>query len=279
MLASYRQTSFDLPQKNQGGNMAKKIIVLIKQVPDTETRFKVAADGKTVDITGTKWVVNPYDEFAIEEALKIKTTFPEAQTVALSVGPKSRTVEALRTALAMGIEEAVAIDSSVENLNHNQIAQALARGIEKEGDAFLILAGKLAIDDNAAAVPLMTAEALNWNHVSIATQAQWGSDEAHITRELEGGVVEKIKLNYPAVVSCNKGLNTPRYPSLPGIMKAKKKTIKEWSLADLQVEPLSLTPQNLKLPAERAQARILSGDLNQQIDELVKLLREDAKVL
>lgn len=257
--------------------MAKKIFVCIKQVPDTETRFKITSDSSQFDQTQVKWIINPYDEFAIEESLKLKSILTDAQVIAVTLGPKARASEALRTALAMGVDDAIVIDS--DNTSHQTIAQALSLLIQKEQDGLIVLAGKLAVDDNAAAVPQMLAEALDWNHLTVATKADWSTDSATVWREIEGGNQEKVKVQYPLVMSCNKGLNTPRYPSLPGIMKAKKKVIREINLNELNVDSPTPRPIELTFPAERPQTRILSGDIEQQVNELVKLLREDAKVL
>lgn len=257
--------------------MPKKIFVCVKQVPDTETRFKLSPDSTQFDLTQVKWIINPYDEFAIEESLKLKTTLTDSQVVAVTVGPKSRAVEGLRTALAMGADEAIVIDSDCTH--HNTIAKALAALIQKEQDGVVALAGKLAVDDNASAVPQMLAESLDWNHLTVATKTEWEQQSLTVWREIEGGNQEKVKIQFPLVMSCNKGLNTPRYPSLPGIMKAKKKTIKEISFSDLGLEMTSPRSTLLSLPPERPETKILSGDTQQQVTELVKLLREDAKVL
>lgn len=257
--------------------MAKKIFVCIKQVPDTETRFKLSSDASQFDPSQVKWVINPYDEFAIEESLKLKSLIADSQVIVVTVGPKSRAPEALRTALAMGVDDAIVIDTDCTH--HNTIAQALALLIQKEQDGVIVLAGKLAVDDNASAVPQMIAEALAWNHLTVATKAEWDAESVTAWREVEGGNQEKVKIQYPLVVSCNKGLNTPRYPSLPGIMKAKKKVIREVTLSDLGCEVKPSRQTLLTFPADRPQTKILSGDTQQQVNELVKLLREDAKVL
>jgi len=259
--------------------MAKKIFVCVKQVPDTETRFKLNPDSKSYDHSTIKWIINPYDEYAIEEAIKVKATVPESQIIAVSVGPKKRTVEALRTAIAMGADEAIAIDCEIENIDHVSVAQAIAEVIKQEGEIHLILAGKLAIDDNASVVPQMIAAALNLNHVTIATQTNWTVTHGTIMRELEGNTKQSVEVALPSVVSCNKGLNTPRYPSLPGIMKAKKKVIKEIDINSLGFQISCLALEQLSLPPERPQTRILEGDLDTQVSELVRILREDAKVL
>jgi electron transfer flavoprotein beta subunit len=259
--------------------MAKKIFVCVKQVPDTETRFKLNSDSKSYDNSSIKWIINPYDEYAIEEAIKVKASVADAQVIAISVGPKKRTVEALRTALAMGVDDAIAIDCSDESLDYYSVANAIAEVIKNEGELHLILAGQLAIDDNAGIVPQMIAAALNIHHVTLATQANWTATHGTIMRELEGNTKQLVEVVLPAVVSCNKGLNTPRYPSLPGIMKAKKKIIKEIDINSLGFGISSVSLEQLSLPPERPQPRILEGDLDTQVSQLVKMLREDAKVL
>ncbi len=259
--------------------MSKKIFVCVKQVPDTETRFKIDAEGRSFDTTGVKWIVNPYDEFAIEEALKIKSQYSDYQTFVISAGPKARVTEALRTALAMGIDEAIVIDTQDKAWSHATIAKALAKVIESEGGSNIVLTGKLAIDDNAGIIPLLLAQTLGVTPVTLVTEAQWSSDHLVATRELEGGVREKEQVRYPLLASCNKGLNTPRYPSLPGIMKAKKKTIKEYDITQLGVELKESPVTQLMPPPERPQAKILSGTIDEQVKELVSLLKNEAKVL
>ena len=214
-----------------------KLFVCIKQVPDTETKIKINAPKNGIDPTGIKWVMNPYDEFAVEEALKFKQANPSANVTVVSVGPKQRVVDVLRTALAMGADDAIAIDAP-ENIDCNSTAKALAAAITQEGGPHLIFTGKLAIDDNAASVSQMLAEYLKIPHATVVTKFEHQGDKAIVEREIEGGSRELIQMYLPAVIGANKGLNMPRYASLPGIMKAKKKTIKE---LDMHWQPL---PEN-----------------------------------
>ena len=254
-----------------------KIFILLKQVPDTETKIKLKPDGSGIDEAGIKWVVNPYDEFAIEEAIKTKEANPSAQIYAVSFGPKRRTADALRTALAMGADEAIAIDAE-ETADVWATAEALAKAIQKEGPADLIFSGKLAIDDNMSSVSQMVAELLDVPHATVVGKFKLNGARAEAERETEGGSREILDLALPCVVACNKGLNTPRYASLPGIMKAKKKPLKELSLADLGVSSAPrIRYKNFQLPQDRPSVKILSGDT--AAAQLAQLLREEAKVI
>ncbi|MFN3455224.1 MAG: electron transfer flavoprotein subunit beta/FixA family protein [Pseudobdellovibrio sp.] len=257
-----------------------KIFVCIKQVPDTETKIKVAADQNGIDTTGIKWVLNPYDEFAVEEAVKFKEKNPTAQVWAITVGPKARVVDSLRTALAMGADEAIAINAD-DKIDALSTAKALASAIKAEGGAHLIFTGKLAIDNNQSSVPQMLAEFLDMPHTSVVSKFEATPESVTVERDVEGGAKEVVQMMAPALVAANKGLNMPRYASLPGIMKAKKKVIKDLDAATLGV---ATTDQKVKyvqfsLPAEKPPVKMLSGDTTAQATELIKLLRDEAKVL
>ncbi|PWU19609.1 MAG: electron transfer flavoprotein subunit beta [Bdellovibrio sp.] len=256
-----------------------KIFVCVKQVPDTETKVRIAADGLSIDNTAIKWVMNPYDEFAVEEAIKIRDLNAGSQTIVIGLGPKKRVPDSLRTALAMGCDEAILIDAP-ENLDSLATARCLAKVIGQEGGADLILNGKLAIDDNASAVSQMIAEFLNCAHATVVSKISPSPEGFEIERDSEGGTKEIVMVKKPAVLGANKGLNIPRYASLPGIMKAKKKVIKEIDSASLGVD---LSPRtkiaSLELPPEKPPVRLISGDVAAQVQELVRSLRDEAKVL
>lgn len=254
------------------------IIVCVKQVPDTETKIQTAGD--TISTQGIKWVMNPYDEFAVEEALKFKAQNPSALVTAISLGPKARVSETLRTALAMGADEAIVIDAP-ESCDSHAAALALANAIKTVGEVTLVYTGKLAIDDNGSAVTQMIAEYLNLPHAVGVSRAEYSPTTVVVEKEVDGGAREVLELKLPAVVGANKGLNTPRYASLPGIMKAKKKTIKELSLESVGVtaQNIKVKTTNFELPPERPPVKILNGDNNSQAAQLAKLLREEAKVL
>lgn len=256
-----------------------KIFVCLKQVPDTETRIQVRADKSGIEETGVKWVMNPYDEYAVEEALKLKEAKGAGTVTAITVGPKARVTEALRTAMAMGADDAIVIDSA-EPLDSYWTAKALAGAIQKEGAFDVIFAGKLAIDDNAASVPQILAEMLNVPHVGVVSKLT-GAGPFTLEREIEGGAREVFSVEGPCVIAANKGLNTPRYASLPGIMKAKKKPLKELSLADAGVASAELKTRlkDFQLPPEKPAVKMLTGDASAQAKKLVRLIMEEAKVL
>lgn len=256
-----------------------KIFVCVKQVPDTETKVKLSPDGSSLDTNGVKWVMNPYDEYAVEESIKLRDANPGAQIFVVTVGPKKRAGEVLRTALAMGADEGIVVDAP-ENADSFVVAHCLAAAIKAEGGAQIVLAGKLAIDDNASAVPQMLAEILDLPHTSVVSKLTNSADSLLAERDIEGGAKEIVQLTKPALISANKGLNTPRYASLPGIMKAKKKVLKELDLAGLGVSATNKTKTlSIELPAEKPPAKILAGDSSTQAAQLVQLLRNEAKVI
>lgn len=256
-----------------------KIFVCIKQVPDTETKIKITPDQNGIDTAGVKWVLNPYDEYAVEEAVKLRDANAGSQVWVLSAGPKARVVESLRTALAMGADEAIVINA--ENLDNYSTAKALAEVIKAEGGAKVIFSGKLAIDDNASSVSQMMAEFLNVPHTTVVSKFSFNGENVVVERDVEGGAKEVVQMMTPAVVAANKGLNMPRYASLPGIMKAKKKVIKEVEFASLNIPAtdIKLKYTGFTMPADKPPVKMLTGDSSAQASQLVSLLRDEAKVL
>ncbi|MCB0361925.1 MAG: electron transfer flavoprotein subunit beta/FixA family protein [Bdellovibrionales bacterium] len=261
-----------------------KIYVCVKQVPDTETKIRLNSDDSGIDDNSVKWILNPYDENGIEEALKIKEARPGSTVSIISLGPKKRVIEAIRTGLAMGADEGIVIDAP-SNLDGDLTAKALAAAIKGEGAFDILFTGKLAIDDNNSYVGQALAEFLAIPHASVVSklevEGEGSSLIARVEREVEGGAREQIELLGPCLIAANKGLNTPRYASLPGIMKAKKKPLKELALSELGIE---LDQQKtfysaFQLPPEKAPTKILQGDLKSQVKELVGLLKQDSKVL
>jgi len=264
-----------------------KIVVLVKSVPDTESKIKIAADGVSIDPAGIKFVLNPYDEFAVEEALRIRERLKDDTTVvAIAMGP-DRAVDVLRTALAMGADDAVHVsDSAFEGGDAQANARVLAEAVRLVG-ADLILGGKQGIDDDLAFTCAAVAEHLGIPQALIVTELTLSSDKTHATaRRRVEGADELVEMTLPAVVTCEKGLNEPRYASLPGIMKAKKKEIRKVGLADL---PLKAEQVGVKGSAskmvkyhslpERPPVKMIGGDAATQARELVRLLREEAKVI
>lgn len=261
------------------------VIVCMKQVPDTETLIRVKPDGSGIVTEDIKYVMNPYCEFAVEEALRIREKFG-GQSVLITMGPP-RAVEALRTGLAMGADRAIHLnDPAFEGADGFTTAKALAEVIRKESYD-LILCGKQAVDDDMAQVGQSLAELLNLPHVTLITKLEIFPDQkkARATREIEGGR-EVVEVTLPAVFTCQKGLNEPRYASLPGIMKAKKKEIKPINLAALGLPADQVGSAGAKIkirkyspPPSRAAGKMISGEVAEAARQLVKLLREEAKVV
>lgn len=250
-----------------------KTAVLVKQVPDTETKIVINGDKNGIDDANVKFIVSPYDEFAIEEAIKLG-----GETTVISMGPE-RCVEGIRTALAMGIQKAIHIDTGDQWFDPMQTATALAKVVKEEGFE-LILCGKQAIDNDLSQVPQMVAELIDAPQVMVVEALEADDSKAKITRRVSGGAKEVYESGYPLVLGCEKGLNTPRYASLPGIMKAKSKPVDKKAAADL-LDGATATIQfsNFELPPERGDCKIIEGEPAEQAAQLVKLLREEAKVI
>ena len=246
-------------------------IVCIKRVPDSETRVRIAADGKSIDRSGVKFDMNEYDKYAIEEAIRRREEAGQGTVTVLTVGPDDAK-ETLRQALAMGADEAVLLraDTSLDGL---PVAIALADEIRgREFD--LLLFGKQAIDDDGMQVPAMVAELLGLPAATVVVSLEIDGRRAKARREVEGGH-EVLEFDLPGVVAAQKGLNEPRYPSLKGIMAAKKKPLeeKDVSLTDGGLELIELSG-----PPERPEPQIL-GEGTEPVAELVRRLREEVKVL
>ena len=255
------------------------IFVCVKQVPDTETKIQIKDDKSGISQDSIKWVINPYDEFAIEEAIKLKQTLGAEKVFALCLGPQKRVQDSLRVALAMGCDEGLVIDCE-EHLDSLATAKAIKACIEKVGDFGLVLTGKGAIDENSQAMTQQLAALLDVPHAQSVSDVKAEGTTLTVQREVESGSKEVYKITGPCVLGATKGLNTPRYPSLPGIMKAKKKPIQIFSIADLGAATDSYTSFiDYIPPAEKPQTKILDGDVNTQVLELVDLLKNEAKVL
>jgi electron transfer flavoprotein beta subunit len=258
-----------------------KILVLIKQVPDTATQVKVGGDSRAIDTTGITWIVSPYDEFAVEEALRIKEKRGQAEVIAVTLGPE-RAKEALRSCLAMGVDRAIHVnDPAFEGADSLVAARALAAVVKLEAPQ-LVLTGRQAIDDDIGAVGAQVAEILGWPCLSWIMEEAITEDGAKVRagRQVEGGL-ELFELPLPCVLTAQKGLNEPRYPTLKGIMGAKKKEIKDLKAGDLGGDAPAPGLQIVKLEAlpPRPPGRILTGDAKDMARELVRALREDAKAI
>jgi electron transfer flavoprotein beta subunit len=258
-----------------------KILVMVKQVPDTATQVKIGSDGKQIDTTGITWIVSPYDEFAVEEALRIKEKRGQGEVVAVSLGP-DRAKEALRSTLAMGCDRAIHVnDPALAAADTLTAARALAAVVKQEAPQ-LVLCGRQAIDDDMGAVGVQLAEVLGWPCASWIMEEVVDADakSVRVGRQVEGGL-EVFELPLPAVLSAQKGMNEPRYPTLKGIMGAKRKEIKDVKASELGLgdtaPQLALTALEALPP--RPPGRIIQGEVKDAVKELVRALREDAKVI
>jgi electron transfer flavoprotein beta subunit len=265
--------------------MKVNIVVLVKQVPDTETKIKIGADGKSIDTSDVKWIMNPYDEYAVEAALRLQESLGASVTI-LSMGPE-RTVESIRTALAMGADTGVLVDDPAaegsDALGKAKVLAAALRGLEFD----LVLCGHRAVDDDENQVGIMVAEFMELPHLGLAISVEVADGKVKIERPVEGAKVT-LEATLPALVTFGgaHAVWNPRYASLPGIMKAKKKPLETKTVADLglsadevgaQAARVSVTA--MEMPQERQAGRLLEGDTAEKAKELVRLLHEEAKVI
>lgn len=247
-----------------------KIAVCVNHVPDTATKIKVGPDGKKIDTNGVTFIVNPYDEYAIEEGLKLKEK-TSGTVYVIGLGGEAHK-ESLKKALAMGADEGILLKTD-QDFDSVTVARLLADEIKSLG-CEVVFTGKQSIDfDNSAAGQLIS-EFLGFNCVSNVVALTIDNNAIQAEREVEGGR-EVVKTSMPAVITAQKGINEPRYASLKGIMAAKKKVITEKAVSNSTPKSTSL---GLRLPAPKNPGRILGSDAA-AIKELVKLLREEAKVI
>jgi electron transfer flavoprotein beta subunit len=255
------------------------IVVCVKHVPDTEAQVRIRADARGIEESGLNFVLNYYDEHGVEEALRIKERL--GGTVTLVTAGPARAVEGLRAGLAMGADAALHVqDPALASLDHIGTARVLAAAI-KSVPCDLVLCGKLSTDDNAGIVGPALAEFLGLPQATAVTKLDLGDGRATAHREVEGAV-EVLEVTLPAVITVERGINEARYPSLPGIMRAKRTAVTTRTLADLgistppaaHVELLGLTP-----PPKRQAGRRLEGEPAAVVHDLVRALREEAKVL
>ncbi len=255
-------------------------VVCIAYVPDTETKIKIGADGKSIDEADVKWIVSPYDEYALEEALKTKEAKGGTVTV-VTYGP-ARADAGLRECLARGADEAIRIASEgTGEIDSLGVAQILA-GAVKALPHDIVWMGNKGVGTDAQLLVPMVAELLDLPHVSPVMKLEWGDGKITAKREIEGAT-EVVEAPLPVVLGAQKGLNEPRYASLKGIMAAKKKTIAVKQPADVGYVPAAggaVTWTKLELPAARGAVKLIpADDPNKAAEELLRLLRDEAKVL
>lgn len=247
-----------------------KIAVCVSQVPDTTTKVKVGSDGKTIDPAGVTYIINPYDEFAVEAALQLKEK-QGGETLVISVGKESNK-EAIKKAYAMGIEKGILVKTDAE-MDSYTVARNLA-DVLKDVNADIIFFGKQSIDYDDSQVGLLVAEMLNIPSINVVVTISVDGNKITCEREIEGGK-EVVESTLPVAITAQRGLNNPRYPNLKGIMQAKSKAIEERqpTYSENKTEILAMS-----LPKSKAKGKIVGTDVS-AVPELVKLLREEAKVI
>ncbi|UAL51239.1 MULTISPECIES: electron transfer flavoprotein subunit beta/FixA family protein [Metabacillus] len=255
------------------------IYVIMKKTFDTEE--KITLQNGKINEDGAEFIINPYDEYAIEEAIQIRDANSGEVTIVTIGGEESE--KELRTALAMGCDKAVLINTEddLEDGDQFTTSKILAEYF-KDKDADLILGGNVAIDGGSGQVGPRLAELLNIPYVTTITKLEIDGNKATVVRDVEGDS-EVIETTLPLLVTAQQGLNEPRYPSLPGIMKAKKKPLEELELDDLDLEEDDVEPKTktieIYMPPKKEAGKVLQGDLDAQVKELVSLLRNEAKVI
>ena len=248
-----------------------KILVPVKRVVDYNVKVRVKSDNTGVELDNVKMSMNPFDEIAVEEALRLKEKGIANEVIAISIGA-SQVQETIRNALAMGADSGIFVElnESFEPLN---IAKIIA-SITKKENIDLIILGKQAIDDDMNATGQMIAALLNWPQATFASKVEIAEKKAKISREVDGGI-ENLEITLPAVISTDLRLNEPRYASLPNIMKAKKKPINQIKIEELNVE----IKQRLNLLKVEEPSKRQSGIMVKTVEELVEKLKNEAKVI
>lgn len=254
-----------------------QIYVCVKHVPDTAANIKVAGengfDGGTI-----KFIVNPYDEYAVEAAVQLVEK-NGGEVIVVAVGQESA-VGTLRQAMAMGAARGILVTVDGQFLDSITTAKALQTAIEKDGQADLILTGKGAVDTEGFQTAYRLAAAMSLPMVNEVNGLEVADGKAVVQREIDGGTRLKMAVSLPCVLGATKGLNEPRYPKFPDIMKAKKKPVAQMTLADLGIEAGTATElQKLEAVPERSGAKMLEGDLQTQVGELVRVLKDEEKVI
>jgi electron transfer flavoprotein beta subunit len=249
------------------------MLVTVKRVPDPETTIRVKPDGSGIVTDNVKYVINPFDEIAIEEALRVKEKLGGGEVILVSIGAKIVS-EQLRTGLAMGADRAILVACEQE-LDSLAVARILAKLVEKENPD-LILMGKQAIDDDANQAGQMLAALLGYSQATFASKVELSADQksVQVTREVDGGL-ETVGFSLPGIITADLRLNEPRYASLPGIMKARKKEIKEIPVSELGVD----TTPRLKVQKLEPPSKKQAGKKLDTVQALVDALHTEAKVI
>jgi electron transfer flavoprotein beta subunit len=258
-----------------------QIYVCVKHVPDTAATISIVGDTGYND-TACKFIINPYDEYAVEEAVQRVEKEGSGEVIVVTVGPEAA-VSSMRAAMAMGAHRGILVKVKSQFLDSTLTSLALKAAIEQDGDGApdIIFTGKNAVDTEGFQTQYRLAAAMNLPVVSEVVNLEIDNDQAVVEREVGGGTREVLEMKLPCIIGATKGLNEPRYPKFPDIMKAKKKEIKEIDFDQLGLDTSVDQTELLKLEAvpERSSAQIMQGSIREQVVELVRILRENDKVL
>ncbi|MBU0639586.1 MAG: electron transfer flavoprotein subunit beta/FixA family protein [Planctomycetes bacterium] len=263
-----------------------KILVVIRQVPDSTTNIKIRPDGEDIVRDGVKMVLNPFDEFAIEQAVRLREAKIDVESITALLVYSGKSPDAMRTTLAIGADDGIHLqDEACDKLDELQLAAVIA-ALVRDAGYDLILIGKMEIDLDTGELGPALAELLDIPHVGVTTKLEVAADgKAFVANRRIEGADEILEIPLPALLACEKGLCEPRYPSLPNLMKAKKKPVKVITSADvpgfaeLVAEYGGTTVHQLEPPPERPPGKILQGEPEEVVPELVRLLRHEAKVI
>lgn len=255
-----------------------KILVCVKQVPDMESKFRIGAEGTWYDNADLAWRMNEYDEYAVEQAVQLKTQVGDADLTVLCIGP-DRVKETMKKALAMGADRGFHIvDDEFHKKDPFEIASMVAE-YAKEQSFDMIFTGMQSQDRGSAQVGVLVAELLGIPSISTVVAFEYADGKVVAKRELEGGIRAKVSCSIPALVTCQLGLNTPRYPTLPNIMKAKRKELLSVPAADLLKVEARQETAKLYFPEKKGGGLVLEGETGALVDQLIKILKDKTAVL
>ena len=255
-----------------------KICVCVKHVPDTAAKITVV--GGTGFADTCKFIVNPYDEYSLEEAVQLKKQFADGEIVVVTVGQEAA-VNTMRAALALGADRGILVKTKEQFLDSFITSQALSKVISQDGTPDLIFCGKQSIDSEGMQTPFRLAKTFDMPVVTDVIGLDISGGKATAEREVGGGAREVLEMSLPCVIGATRGLNEPHYPKLPDIMKAKKKEIKQVDIGELGLDLSSSQTEIVGLEAvpERGQARMMAGSTREMVEELVGILKQEEKVL
>ena len=255
-----------------------KIYVCVKHVPDTAAKITVVGDAGFAETC--KFIVNPYDEYSLEEAVQINQRHGQGEVIVVTVGKESA-VTTMRSALALGADRGILVKTDAQFLDSALTSRALIKAIEQDGVPDLIFCGKQSIDSEGMQTLFRLATAFNMPAVNDVVDLSLHDGVARVEREIGGGSREVLEMPLPCVIGATRGLNEPHYPKLPDIMKAKKKEVKHIDIAELDLDLTAPQTEivHLEAVAERGQARMMEGSTREMVEQLVRILKEEEKVL